>query len=339
MARGKPILRSVSLYLWLGIICLFLAQPGQAQQIYIPAEAWQGELLPQGYGALYVRLKLSGFKKSSRGTSMTTNVFLHFQDEKQNRRYTVSQAVQESETGVQVWKLPIGNFLLYKVSLTDNTGRLRTWQVAQRAREKSTVGIRHLFLSNMGILSLSPAGNASLMVRILPQTNVFKNTYKHDAFAGVIDAYNLKVQERLGGKTLFAEAEGDFSSSDEVRAAFSFQRQIAMIYKLDVGKQKKFTTKLISTLAAQDLDLRRCYMEELDKTPNLKGNVAFNFMIDRSDGVMQKIQYRGGNIKNNRLTTCLYYTLGKMQFPVTSNVGGNITFYFSFSDEPGRKVP
>lgn len=305
----------------------------------MPAEAWNGEYLPQGYGAFYTRVRLQSFKKNSIGTGITGNVFFHLHEEKQNRRFIVSQSIQDSETGVQVWKLPVGNYLLYKVSLNDNLGKVRSWQVSMRAKDKPIINIRHLFLSNLGFIFLNPVGNQSLLLRLVPSPNVFKNTYGHETFVGIIDASTMKVQEKMGGKNLYKDAAEEFSSPDEARAAFSFQRQIAMVYKLDIGKQRGVTLKLINTLASQDLDLRRCYSDELEKTENLKGNVRFSFTINRDSGQMQKIQFRGGNINNQRVKTCLFYTLGKMQFPVTSNVPGNISFYFSYSDEPGRKSP
>lgn len=310
-----------------------------AQKAYVPLEAWRGEYLQKGYGAFYTKLKLQGFKKSSRGNALTTNVFLHFHDERENRRYIVSQAIQDLPSPKQVWKMPAGNYLLYKVSLTDNVGRLRSWILSPRAKDKLTINIRHLFLSNLGLLTVQPAGNASLLLRNQAQPNSFKNPFRHDAFAGVIDAYTTKVQARLGGKALFSEAKESFSSLEQARAAFSFERQISMIYKLDVGRQRQFTTKLINTIAAQDLDLRRCYMDELDKSPGLKGNVGFQFNIDGSNGSMQKIQLRSGNLRNSRLVTCLYYTMGRMQFPVSASIPGNITFYFSYRDEQARRSP
>lgn len=338
--NGANLLFSAAFFcVFASLFSFAIASKSLAQNGYVPLDPWRGEYLQQGYGAFYTKLKLQGFKKSSRSHNITTNVFLHFHDDKENRRYIVSQSLQEPENGVQIWKMPVGNYLLSKISMSDASGRLRNWVVNPKAPGKSSIGIRYLFLSNMGVINLSPVGNSGLMIRVQGQANAFKNSFRHEAFAGVIDAYSMKVQEKLGGRNLFADASDEFASSDEVRAAFTFQRQITMIYKLDIGKQRRYTRKLVNTIAAEDLDLRRCYMDELEKTSDLKGNVAFNFVIERSTGAMQKIQYRGGNIKNGRLISCLYYTMGKMQFPVAENLAGNIRFYFSFTEEPSRRSP
>lgn len=298
----------------------------RAQSAYIPLNNWRGELLQPGYGAFYTKLQLKGFKKAARTRNVTTNVFIHLHDERSKRTYVLSQPVVEESRETLIWKIPAGNYLIAKASFNDNSGRVRTWLSAGRPM----IGIRSLFLSNLGLLTFEPLGLRGLRSTFTPQLNTYINTMQHDAFAGVIDAYTTKVQESLGGSGLFLDAAKDYGSNQQMRAAFSQQRQIAMFYKVDMVNQDRFAPQISSTVAAQDLDLRRCYMDELDLDPRIQGNVLFNFHIAASDGTMRKIFYRGGSIKSPRLIQCLYYTLGRMQFPLSKALQGSITFYFSY---------
>lgn len=292
---------------------------------YIPLDNWRGELLQQGYGAFYTKLQLKGFKKDARTRNVTTNVFLHLYDEKTRRTYVMSQAVVDESRELMIWKIPAGNYVVAKASFNDNSGRVRTWT----SSGKPLIGIRNLFLSNLGLIAFEPLGAKGLRISFTPQLNSYSNTMQHDVFAGVIDAYTTKVQESLGGSSLFLEAAKDYGTSQQMRAAFSQQRQIAMLYKVDLAKSDRFAPQISNTVAAQDLDLRRCYIDELDKDPRLQGNVLFNFQIAASDGTMRKIFYRGGSIKNARLIQCLYHTLGRMQFPLSRAIQGAITFQFN----------
>jgi len=312
-----------------------LAPSAQAEDLYSPLESWNGEYLQQGYGGIYTRMKLEGFRKSKRGRAITTNVFIHLHEVKQGRRYVLSQAAAESDSLVPVWKIPAGNYAVQRVSLNDHTGRTRTWNGMGRLK----LGVRHLFLSNMGLLTLQPEGEKGLKIRFQTQANSFKNQYEHQAFAGVVDAYSMKVQVELGGRELFQSAEQDFSSSSEARAAVSHQRQISMMYKVDLETERKLVPKVVSTVASQDLDLRRCYIDQLDQDESLQGQVGFRFQIARSSGAIQKISPQGDSIRSDRLVQCLILTLGRMQFPIASTINGSIIFYFSYKDDIGRSTP
>ncbi len=311
-----------------------LSQVG-AQNLYSPLELWRGEFLQQNHGAFYLRLKLQDFRGSVRGRNITTNVFIHLIDERQNKRYVLSQAVGDGNENLQIWKIPYGNYTMQKISLNDNVGRTRQWLSPGRPH----IAVRKLFLSNMGLVTLSPYEKTGLKVRFQSQPNSFRNSFEHQVFIGVIDGYSTKVQAKLGGKEVLTSSQNDFGSQGEARAAFSHQREIEMIYRVNLVNAPQLNTRIAQTFAAQDLDLRRCYMDELDRDGSLRGNASFRFQIAKSDGTMQKISYRGGSLKSQRVVQCLYFNMGKMQFPIAANVVGEINFFFNYQDEMGRAMP
>lgn len=307
-----------------------------ADDLYAPLEAWNGELLSKDQGGFYVKIRLQGFKKNSRGQFITSNVFLHLHEVNQGKKYIVSQSLGTDTTGQQkVWKIPSGNYIVQKLTLNDNSGLTRTWI----SKGKPQIFIRHLILSNLGNLILAPGSGKALLALFKPMPNQFVNTFQHDVFAAVMDGYTQKVQKKLGGADLFAKAEDDFSTGDEARAAFTLQRQISMMYKVDLGAEQRYSKSIVSTLASQDLDLRTCYMDQLERDGSLQGQISFRFQITRSDGAMGNIKYQSGTLNSKKVVECLYYTLGKMQFPIAKNLAGVVTFYFNFKDDVGRASP
>ncbi len=306
-----------------------------AQNLYTPLELWRGEYLQANQGAFYVRLKLQDFKSSSRGQSITTNVFIHLVDERQNKRYVLSQALGEETDPLQIWKIPQGHYTMQKLTLNDNTGRTRQWL----SPGKPQITIRKFFLTNMGLVTLSPFEKTGLKLRFQSQPNLYQNSYAHESFIGVVDGYTNKAQAKLGGKEVMINAQKEYSSANEARAVFSHKRDIQMIYRINLVNAPQLNARVAQTFANQDLDLRRCYMEELDRNEALRGNASFRFQIARSDGTMQKIAYRGGSLKSNRVVQCLYFNMGKMQFPIATDVAGDINFFFNYQDELGRAKP
>lgn len=319
------------------IFWLLVAVPvAPAEDLYTPLEPWNGELLPKDFGGFYVKIRLQGFKKNARGVFISSNVFIHLQEVSQGKKYMLSQPVGMDTTGQQrVWKIPAGNYFVQKLNLTDNVGLTRTWF----SRGKPQIAIRHLILSNLGNLVLAPGQGKTLTALFQPTPDQFVNTFQHDVFAAVMDGYTQKVQKKLGGADLFAKAEDDFSTGNEARAAFSMQRQISMLYKVDLGQEQRYSKSIVGTLASQDLDLRTCYMDQLDRDASLQGQVNFRFQVNKSDGLMQNIKFQNGTLKSKKVVECLFYTLGKMQFPIAKNLQGQLTFYFNFKDEQGRATP
>ena len=313
-----------------------ISPKGACRRSLYPTGTLAGELLPKDYGGFYMKIRLQGFKKNSRGLFITSNVFLHLQEISQGKTYMASQPLGTDTTGQQrIWKIPAGNYLIQRLSLNDNSGLTRTWI----SKGKPQIAIRHLFLSNLGNLVVAPGQGRSLLALFQPAANQFVNTFQHDAFAAVMDGYTQKVQKRLGGTDLIAKSEDDYSTGDEARAAFSTQRQISMHYKVDLGPAQRYSRSISNTLASQDLDLRTCYMDQLDRDGSLQGQISFRFRVNSTDGAMQNIKFSGGSLNSKKVVECLYFTLGKMQFPINKNLDGQLTFYFNSKDEIGRASP
>lgn len=304
-----------------------------APSLYSPLEPWNGEYLQENYGALYTRIFLDNFPRVSK--QITANPNVHIRNIQTNKRFVISQtATMSTVEELQIWKIPVGDYVIEKITINDNAGATRTWKPPKVPR----ISVRYLFLSNLGDIRVSPYYKG-LKVRFVPSKNLYKNSLGHDSFVGVIDGYSTKVQAKLGGGRILRSAQDEFGSRNEARAAFSMTRTISMIYRVDSTGTQSTRRIFSNTLNAQDSDLRRCYMDELELVPGLRGTADFQFQLAPKGGTFSRIKYRGGDMQSPKTIECLTLTLGKIQFPINQRLAGRVTFVFDYKEDMGRSAP
>ena len=317
------------LFAWNGSDAALASQP-----LGSPLDPWNGEFMSDDQGAVYLRFYLDKFRKSRSSKEITTSVFMAIRNSQTGQTYVMNQAPTDNGSEpVLVWKLPAGNYTVEKLSINENTGLTRNWAPSKKRPKFS---IRHLMLSNMGQVRLSPYQKFGLAVTFLSKPNVFENTSSHQSFIAVIDAYKTSLQKTLGGAKVLKQSKENFGSSNEARMAFSTVRQISMIHQVDSSGSQQSRRLMSSTINAQDADLRRCYMDQLDNQSGLKGSVNFKFQIQPSNGSFGALSYSGGSLSNSKAIECLTLALRKMQFPIAKPLSGRLAFQFNYDDNPGR---
>jgi len=299
-----------------------------------PLSPWNGEYMQADQGALYARFYLDKFQKSRGARDITTSVFMNLRNSKTGEMFVLSQPPTEnSSEPVQVWKIPAGNYTVEKLSINENSGLTRNWVPNGK---KPTILIRYLLVSNLGEIRLSPNRRDSLKVIFLAKPNAFVNVSNHQSFMGVVDGYKGTLQKRLGGSKLMDDAKDSFGTNDEARVAFTMNRQISMVHLVDSSGSQKSRKLISSTIQAQDADLRRCYMDQLDIADGLRGSVTFKFQISGNNGSFQTLSYNGGTLSNPKAVECLTLALKRMQFPIAKSLSGRLAFQFNYDDNPGR---
>ena len=305
-----------------------------SQPLSSPLALWNGEYMSADQGAVYLRFYLDKFRKTRSAKEITTSIFMNIRNIQTGQIHVLNQAPTDSGSEpVIIWKLPVGNYSVEKLSINENTGLTRTW-VASKKRPK--LSVRYLMLSNMGQVRLSPLQKFGLIVSFLSKPNVYENTSSHESFIAVIDAYKTSLQKTLGGSKVLKEAKGNFGTGDEARMAFSTVRQISMILQVDSSGSQQSRRLMSSTINGQDADLRRCYMDQLDNQSGLRGSVNFKFQIQPSSGSFGTLSYSGGSLSNPKTIECLTLALRKMQFPIAKPLSGRLAFKFNYDDNPGR---
>ncbi len=320
--------------LLLGLILSLHPSLLRAADLSSPLTQWNGEYMSAGQGALYGRFYLDNFRRTRSFREITNSVFMNIRNLKTGQVFVMSQSPTESRSDpILIWKLPQGTYTVDKLSINENTGITRTWTPSGK---RPLFTVKHLHLSNLGMIRLSPFGKLGLKVVLLSGPNLYETTTSHEAFAAVVDAYKGKVQKVLGGKNLLKDAKDNFGLDGEARTAFTLSRQISMIYQVNSNGTQANRRLLSSTISGQDAELRRCYMDQLDLQLGLRGSVSYNFQIASQNGSFAQLRYSGGSLNSPKTVECLTLALRKLQFPVNKALVGQLAFQFNYDDNPGR---
>ena len=186
-------------------------------------------------------------------------------------------------------------------------------------------------MSNLGYWTIKPVGKSKLGVSIAPYKANYKHPHDHDTFVAVIDGLSGKVQKKLGGSQILRDAQDNFGSQGEARASFTHTRQIGMYYQINLGRNNRFAKTILKAIQNQEITFRTCFMDALEINPDLQRQSKIFLPVAKANGAIDKVKHQGGSIKNKKMVQCLYYNLGAMQFPLSRNIGGSITFIFKTS--------
>ena len=113
-------------------------------------------------------------------------------------------------------------------------------------------------------------------------------------------------------------------------AAYSYIRQVAMYYAVDLKSVNEFARDVSQTIKDNDALLRQCYSNRLDETPNLKGNIVYEIHLYRNYPV--RVAKIGGSISDKRLESCLTNKMKSLAFNPQKNMGGTVTYQFHSSE-------
>ncbi len=289
-----------------------------------PLQPWNGEYLKTSESAAFLKTRLRGFKRSRRGNFIAGDIVFTLANTQTQQNYTFSQGVQGRGQPKWIWRIPAGSYYLKKISLIDNAGRTLIY----RGKGDKIFYMKQYYLSNLGFWTMRPGSKSSIILTIKKAPPYYKHKFSHHAFVALLDGLSGNIQKILGGNSVIKEATNNFGTKDEVRAVFTSSRQVAMFYKINLGRHNKYAPTILKTIQNQEINFRSCYTDALESAPKLSGNVKFLFGINKSNGLIEEIKKRGGSIKNQEMIKCLYYNLGLMQFPVALHMKGTITFIF-----------
>lgn len=289
---------------------------------------WQGELFDKKQGAFYFQYVLKGFKAGKQQAVITGALSVTVTNILKKKTYIWAQDQSDPTAAPrQLWKLPAGKYEVTAVTLVDAAGTKRSG--SPEAHKKSFV-VRRQSLSNLGLWTLQPMSSAGLSVKISPADNSYAENGKkaQSALAAVIDGFTGLEQERFAGKKAKRDAQNDNATASVLRATLTFTREISMFYKLDLHKYNYHAKAIAAVLSVSDPKMRACYTDRLNVQNELRGEVAFTFLLSKTTGTMAKIKHSGGSLNDAKLVECLYYELAQAQFPVPENMIGELTYIF-----------
>jgi hypothetical protein len=112
-------------------------------------------------------------------------------------------------------------------------------------------------------------------------------------------------------------------------ATYKVNRQVSVFYKLDLAKDNRYAQAMATLLRQQEDKIRACYMQRLDATPQLKGQIAFSFVVSKTGGSMDRIKRIGGSLDDPRLNACLSRELAKVPLNPPRDMRGKLLYQFN----------
>ena len=293
-----------------------------------PLPKWSGEFFRKDEGGLYLKVALKGFSN----VVTTTSVTIHFFSPISKESFVIQHRLNDiSAPPDEFWKMKSGKYFVLTVVVIDDDGLSRSFT----ARRGKSFVIKKLSLSNLGLWTISPQGAKGLKIslKMIPNSYREKGPANESSVANVIDGFTGLTQEIIGGNKLHKAAQKDFSTRDEMRATVTYQRKISMFYSLNLYQHNSaYGEDILHILQIKDPELRQCYQERLEFVNYLAGQVTFKFLLSKKSNSMKSIKKTGGNINDPKLIKCLYYELAGTQFPVKTNMVGEVTYTFGVID-------
>ncbi len=289
---------------------------------------WSGEYFDKKQGALYFKYQLKGFKAGKQQSVITGSLTVTIRNILKDKLYFLGQAQSAAEEAPRdLWKLPAGKYLIESVTMVDAAGTKRSWEPEKEGKKFI---VKRQTISNLGIWTLSPKGEGGLGVSFKMADNSYSEDgkRKQSSVAAVVDGFTGLVQEKFAGKAAKKGAADDYSSKTEARASYTFTREIAMFYSLNLFRYNYHAKQIAGVLSASDAQIRRCYTDRLDENEKLKGEAKFSFLLSKQTGTMSKLKHSGGGANDAKLIECMYLELGQIQFPVPENMIGELVYTF-----------
>ena len=121
-------------------------------------------------------------------------------------------------------------------------------------------------------------------------------------------------------------------------ATYKVMRRVSMYYKLDLLKDNALSPAMAEVMRIGDDAVRGCYLERLEQSPQLKGQVALSFVLSKSSGTMRRIARIGGSLTDKPLVACIGRELGRLPFNPPRPVRGKLLYSFGV-DETVAQAP
>lgn len=294
-----------------------ICQSVLAQNLSI-LSTWRGEYFKSKQGGFYLATTLKG----SLSSADAITVVLRNPLRKRSFKFT-ADPVRPNQKPHQIWKIPIGKYKIVSVQVQDASGNIRTIKAKTRP-----LVVKKQSISNLGHWIIS--GNKKTLnfrIKALPDRYREKAPKHKSSVAYVIDGFSGLTQTVIGGKRVTSGAKTGYSTVDEARITITSTINISMTYALNLFRNNHHARRLIKIFDAADPQIRQCYTDRLESRPSLKGKIKFRFLISRHSRSMKALKKAGG-MEDPKLTSCIYYKLGALTFPVNKNMIGEVTYFF-----------
>lgn len=296
------------------LLLLLCYQPSHASPRTLIPKVWQGELLEADEGALYLQSVLIDLEAQTRQGTYSFTL--------QGRRRQLSYTFQTSTADLKnppdpIWKIKEDDYDLRQLVLIDDKGLRWEWKPPYRHSFK----VQAKSLSYFGVWYL-------VQLKEKPQLKLLakagKNVMSRDRTQGAFQS----IVEGATGRELVSLKEKKSKARGEMRQVLRSSRTIGMFYQLNLFRQNVHAPAMSQVFQANDPDIRSCYLELLDRQPEVQGKLDFTFVYSSQTKSIKSLKVKQTDIKENKFLECMKLKIMGLDFAIQSSLIGELSFSF-----------
>ncbi len=285
-----------------------------AQTASIP-KVWNGEIVEADQGLITLYAIIIDSKVKHRQGSFS----FHIKGRKSGLTYSVSAQTQEPKLPPnQIWKVREDTYDLVDISLADERGKNRKW----KGPYSKALVVTPKAISSLGVWYLATLADDQFKVLLKPIVPKIELGKWKGSVTGLTNGFTGEFTKRYKAE---AEAKG-FGFRKVIRAT----RSIDMRYGLDLFKMNTHARDMVRVIETNDGDIRSCYTDLLDKSPDSRGKLIYSFVYSGIDQGIKSLKIKENTIKNSEFQECLYFKLRGLTFPLRQSLAGELSFQFNF---------
>ena len=221
----------------------------------------------------------------------------------------------------RVWKLKVDDYQIAQLQLVDVQGRRWSWPGPYR----NPLLVRASSLTNGGtwfLVQLKQKNQLSFLIK--STKNVFQTEKSQGSFGSIIDGQT--------GREELSLVQIPVTKQNEIRAVFSSKRVIGMYYKINLFRQNQYATAVMEVVQSNDLDLRSCYTDFLDRGSKGQGTLTYTMLMSHQNRSIRTLKVKQSDFRDDKFLECLNLKLRALSFPISESVIGELTLIFQMSE-------
>lgn len=281
-------------------------------------KVWQGELMEKDEGAFYLQSLLVDLEAQSRRGSFSFQI--------RGKRREIIYSLQ-ADTGTSkdapdtVWKVKEDEYELLNLTLIDDSGKKWEW----RGPHRNSFQVQTKKLSYWGSWYLVQIkGGQQLKMLSKAGPSKYPKDKTHGAFQAIIDGISGRQLVELDIQAPVKNAE--------IRHVMRSTRTIGMFYSLNLFRQNAHAPAMVQVIQANDPDIRSCYTDLLERTPDVQGKLTYTFIYSSQSHSIKSLKVKQSDLRDGKFMECMMYKLMGLSFVINQSLIGELGFSFQLGE-------
>ena len=293
-----------------------------------------GKQMRDGEGAIFFRVLQTPSKETEQNQKSKTpptlakgNIVafkLLFQKVGQKKNFVIQGDIQNfgADSGI-IAPTRAGRYRVLQAKILHSSG---AWLNAPFVTKPKNISVHQRCVSNLGDFNLenSPPG-AIKASNIQTPTSYFAAKKMADVERqSVLNAY--KPEE-------FPDLDVPEDAPLTTLATVSSTRMIKTLYRLDSPGNRADSEQVVAGLRKQELEIRKCFINLLDRNPSSKATSSLSFSWDKDESKFSQLELKKTNVKDPTYNSCLIELLRSLSSiaECSADFSGILTLSFEAS--------